>query len=217
MDVPQRLLLQELNDGTTSRFALCAAVECVLRVPHWPIGEDLPVAAWTRRFAMLGIALITAGCGAGTPGQAFVMPEGFARSGMSVAPGATAVIGLGDLKLAGPGVTAKLVSLSVVGDQIGAQAGRVLGVKVYRLTDSGGIGAITEADLSGVDGNGGWQLESPTGAVVTDEEPLGVVVLVQGEALGTWSSDSFVVEFTIPIGAGLCVVTDPAAGAPCDP
>jgi hypothetical protein len=158
---------------------------------------DLPVAAWTRRFAMLGIALITAGCGAGTPGQAFVMPEGFARSGMSVAPGATAVIGLGDLKLAGPGVTAKLVSLSVVGDQIGAQAGRVLGVKVYRLTDSGGIGAITEADLSGVDGNGGWQLESPTGAVVTDEEPLGVVVLVQGEALGTWSSDSFVVEFTI--------------------
>ena len=119
---------------------------------------------------MLGIALITAGCGAGTPGQAFMTPEGFARSGMSIARGATAVIGLGDLKLADPGVPVKLVSSSVAGDQIGPQAGRVLGVKVYRFTDSGGIGAITEADLSGADGNGGWQLESPTGAVVTDEE-----------------------------------------------
>ncbi|WP_328522200.1 hypothetical protein [Kribbella sp. NBC_00359] len=187
---------------------------------------DLLVPVWMRRIAMLGIALIAAGCDAGTAGQAFVAPESSARSGMSIAPGTTAVIGLGDLQLADPGKTAKLVSLSVAGDQVGAQAGHVLGVKVYRLTDSGGIGAITEADLSGVDGNGGWQLEAPAGAFVTDGEPLGVAVLVQGEAMGTWSSDSFVVEYTIdgrrqtqrfPLGAGLCVVTNPDAGARCDP
>ena len=175
---------------------------------------------------MLGIALIAAGCDAGTAGQAFVTPESSARSGMSIALGTTAVIGLGDLQLADPGKTAKLVSLSVAGDQVGAQAGHVLGVKVYRFTDSGGIGAITEADLSGVDGNGGWQLEAPAGAFVTDGQPLGVAVLVQGEALGTWSSDSVVVEYTIdgrrqsqqiPIGAGLCVVSNPDAGARCDP
>lgn len=85
---------------------------------------------------MLGVALIAAGCDAGTAGEAFVTPDGFARSGISIAPGTTAVIGLGDLKLADPDTTAKVVSLSVAGDQVGAQAGHVLGVKVYRFTGS---------------------------------------------------------------------------------
>ena len=190
------------------------------------MGEDRLVAVWIRRIAMLSIVLTTAGCDAGNAGEAFVAPDGFARSGMSIVPGTTAVIGLGGLQLADPDKTAILVSLSLAGGHVDAQAGQVLGVKVYRFTDSGGIGAITEADLSGVDGNDGWQLEAPAGAVVTDGERLGVAVLVQGEALGTWSSDSFVVEYTIdgrprtqqiPVGAGLCVVTNPAAGAPCDP
>jgi len=190
------------------------------------MGEDLPVTDWTRRMAMAGIALLMAGCGAGTGSQAFVTADGFTQSGLVIAPGTTAVIGLGDLQLADPGQAAKLVSLSVAGDRVGAAAGHVLGVKVYRITDSGVIGAITEADLSAVDGNGGWQLEAPTGAVVTHGEPLGVAVLVKGEAPGNWASDSLVVEYTVdgrrqnqrvPVGAGVCVVTNPAADKSCDP
>lgn len=174
--------------------------------------------------ALAVLAVLAVGCSDGEAGHAFVAPEGFARSGISIAPGGTAVVGLGSLRLADPDTTATLKSLDVQGEHVAATAGRVLGVKVYRITDSGGIGAITAADLSGVDGNGGWQLTSPDGAVVSAEEPLGVAVVVQGDSVGSWSSDSLVVEYVmdgraqrqrIAIGAGVCVVT--AAGEDCDP
>ncbi|WP_299440771.1 hypothetical protein [uncultured Phycicoccus sp.] len=173
---------------------------------------------------MPAVAVLVVGCSGGEAGHAFLAPEGFARSGISVAPGETAVVGLGRLRLADPDTTATLTSLDVQGEQVAATAGRVLGVKVYRITDSGGIGAITAADLAGVDGNGGWQLTSPDGAVVSAEQPLGVAVVVQGDSVGSWSSDSLVVEYVmdgreqrqrIAIGAGVCVVT--AADEDCDP
>ncbi len=170
------------------------------------------------------VAVLAVGCSGREAGHAFVAPEGFARSGISVVPGETAVVGLGRLRLADPDTTATLVSLDVEGEHVSARAGRVLGVTVYPITDSGGIGAITAADLPGADGNGGWQLTSPHGAVVSAGEPLGVAVVVLGDSVGSWSSDSLVVEYLvdgreqrqrIAIGAGVCVVT--AAGEDCDP
>lgn len=174
--------------------------------------------------AILALAMLAVGCSANEAGHAFVAPEGFSQSGISVAPGATAVVGLGILQLTDTDKTAHLLSLAVQGEHASTKAGQILGVKVYPITDSGGIGAITTADLSGVDGNSGWQLTPPDGAVVTGEESLGVAVVVLGDSVGSWSSDSLVIDYMmdgrhqrqrIAIGAGVCVVT--AAGEDCDP
>lgn len=56
------------------------------------------------------------------------------------------------------------------------------------------------------------------------DQPLGVAVVVMGESVGSWSSDSLVVDYwrdgrhqrqRIAIGAAVCVVA--AAGETCDP
>jgi hypothetical protein len=183
------------------------------------------MAGWVRGFVVVAFAVSAVSCRAGSAGRAFVQPEGLSYSVLSVAPGTTGVIGLGLLELADSGRTATIVSIAVDGDHVGAQAGRVLGVRIHRLTDSGGIGAMSESDLSGVDGNDGWHLEAPSGAVVAPGKPLGVAVLVRGQSLGTWSSDSLIIEYTIgglrqtqhvSIGAALCVVSDPSTGAGCE-
>lgn len=166
---------------------------------------------------------VLAGCSADEAGHAFLAPDGYYRAGLPVTPGTTAVVGLGSLQLVNPGDTATIRSLRVEGDRVDDPAGRVLGVEVYRLDDSGGIGAITTAQLSGVDGNRGWTLQPVAGVELPADGPLGVVVVVRGTSLGTWSSDSLVIDYTmggrhrtqrVPIGATVCVVADPGAGCP---
>lgn len=166
---------------------------------------------------------VLAGCSAGEAGNPFLAPEGYSRSGLAVTPGTTAVIGLGSLQLMEVGDRAIIRSLKVEGDRVDDPAGRVLGVKVYRLDASGGIGAITMAELSGVDGNSGWTLQPPEGVALPAEGPLGVVVVVRGDSLGTWSSNSLAIDYTldgrhrtqhVPIGALVCVVVDLDSGCP---
>lgn len=177
-----------------------------------------------RSVALLALAVLAVGCSANAAGHAFVVPEGFTQSGISVTPGSTAVVGLGMLQLADRDETAKLLTLAVQGDHASAKAGRVLGVKVYPIRDSGGIGAITTADLSGMDGNSGWQLTPPDGAVIRGEVPLGVAVVVLADSVGSWSSDTLVIDYmmdghrqrqSIAIGAGVCVIN--GADQDCDP
>lgn len=169
---------------------------------------------------MAGV-LVLGGCAANEGGHAFQAPDGYAYSGLPVTPGTTAVIGLGNLQLVNASRSAQVRSLHVEGDDVNNPAGHILGVKVYSLAPSGGIGAITAEQLSGVDGNQGWALKTPEGVHVPGDAPLGVAVLVRGESLGTWSSDSLVIDYTmdgrnetqhVPIGALVCVVANLAEG-----
>ena len=177
-----------------------------------------------RRTAVLAVAALVVGCSGNEAGSAFAVPEGFARSGISVVPGTTAVVGLGVLQLVDADKAARLLSLRVEGEHVDAQAGRVLGVKLYPVLDGGAIGAVTAADLPAADGSAGWRLSPPADVVVDGHEVLGVAVVVAATSVGSWASDSLVVDYLmdgrhrtqrIAIGAAVCVVA--RAGESCDP
>ncbi len=146
---------------------------------------------------------------------AFVSYDGYSRTGMNVAEGGTAVIGLGPLRPAHGGSRVELVSATVGGRGIDARVGRLEGVKVYRITDQGGIGAVTGAELAGFDGGPGWTLLEPAGAVISEQTPpWDAVVVVTGVAEGVWSADyvDFVYRVDgrrgtqrIDVGATVCV------------
>lgn len=173
------------------------------------------------RVAAAALVGFLVGCSGNDASHAFEAPEGFSYSGLPVTPGTTAVIGLGTLQLVDPGTSAKLVALRVEGDHVTDRAGQVLGVNVYSMAESGGIGAITESSLTGINGSNGWKLKQPAGAVVGAQEPVGVAILVRGRSIGSWSSDTLVVDYRmdgrplaqrISIGAVVCVVADLSQG-----
>ncbi|MBR7743150.1 hypothetical protein KC207_07585 [Phycicoccus sp. BSK3Z-2] len=151
-------------------------------------------------------------------------------NGTTVTPGTVAVIGLGGLDRDRLGLsddeTVTITGLTVDGDEVGAAAGQVLGVRVYEVEPAGGIGALTTDALDRVEGEpgqDGWDLLDPAG-VVLGEAPLGAVVLVRGREPGQWSSDTLVVRYEeggdpheerLDVGAVLCVRDDTSAGT-CD-
>ena len=176
--------------------------------------------------ALASLSLLAlAGCGL-VPGADAFTDHGSVFTGMTLEPGETAVIGLAVLRLDDEDTSATLTSLSVEGGRSDATAGSVVGVEVYDLAGGGGIGAVRESDLVGEDGRARWTLEQPEGAVLSGSDELGVVVRVRGDALGTWTSRTLVVEYDtggsgrtqrFRAGAGVCVVADRATAPPCDP
>lgn len=156
---------------------------------------------------------------------AFVRYDGYARTGMSVVPGVTAVITLGTLRPSHPGDRVELVSATVGGTGVDGRIARLEGVRVYRINAQGGIGAITADELSGVDAGPGWTLVDPVGAVITDETPpWDAVVLVTGLTHGVWSADHVDYEYRVNghhgtqrvrVGTTVCVV-DTMDEPPCE-
>jgi hypothetical protein len=98
-------------------------------------------------------------------------------------------------------------------------------VRVYQVGPQGGIGAITDGELSGVDGLPGWTLIRAAGAVISEQSPpWEAVVVVTGLTQGVWSADYVDYEYRIdgrhgrqrvPIGATVCVVSSNAE-PPCE-
>ena len=168
--------------------------------------------------------LLLTGCVQSDSGD-FRSGDGYSASGININPGSTAIVGLGTLDLVGDSDTATITELELVGQSASGASARVLGVKVYSLDESGGIGAIREADLAGSEGQPGWTLEPSTHAVVRRGQPTGIAVVVRGDTVGHWSSQSLIVHYKVdgdlrqqemPIGAFVCVVDGPVAEPTCE-